>query len=524
MARRQYDAPRTAYGRRIGSQADNHRTAATVNRNVATASAAGAGLSFMVGNVPVGAGLLTLAGMTADQSVKDQAAARALNAKGRSVEDLIARRQGWDLRSNVNRHNEPVRSFAMVKGVSETVAPTATTVSADKSSSFDPINRNRAPHYPGERGDPRVGPKESAAVRGLINAYHAIGSTQYQRALISAASKGDTAAGVIADHNRRRSASSSSSVDTLAYTAGSASVIAGGQMARDMRKSAANARGSRATRAGTDQSVLDAKAVADGSKARGVRKTAARSRVASGMRTPGAMPAAKAYQKMLRAPAPSPQPGMFGRASVALARANPFMMAAGGTVAASNAWNAARAMGGSKGQAALAAGTAAAPMAAAIAAPTLLGRYAPKAAAMVSKAALPLMALSTGIAAFRGGQAAWSRGESAAGIAAGAAMGAADSLTFGLASAVRDRLTGRTAGPDQAAAPAAMQADMAASGHAGAYINDAAKVKAASPSGPTRVAATAAAPSSDGMTAGYTRTDPRTGQTVTVKEYRTPGR
>jgi len=59
-----------------------------------------------------------------------------------------------------------------------------------------------------------------------------------------------------------------------------------------------------------------------------------------------------------------------------------------------------------------------------------------------------------------------------------------------------------------------------------AYLNDAAKAKAqaapqpAAPGG----AAQPGAVGPDGMTAGYIRIDPRTGKTVQVKGYRTPGR
>lgn len=58
-----------------------------------------------------------------------------------------------------------------------------------------------------------------------------------------------------------------------------------------------------------------------------------------------------------------------------------------------------------------------------------------------------------------------------------------------------------------------------------AYLNDGAKAKAQrapSPGGPTRSASPALA-GPDGMTAGYMRVDPRTGKTVQVKGYRTPG-
>lgn len=79
--------------------------------------------------------------------------------------------------------------------------------------------------------------------------------------------------------------------------------------------------------------------------------------------------------------------------------------------------------------------------------------------------------------------------------ARGAAFGAADTVTFGGASIAR------------------------------AYLDDRAKRKAiaaagGSSAGPNLAAATR--PSSDGMTAGYTRLDPRTGLPVRVGQYRTP--
>lgn len=413
MARRQHDTPRTAYGRRQKATADAHRGMAKMNLTVAGVSSAGAGVSFASGNIPLGAGLATLASVHTKQGFEHQAAGRAFGAQGRAVEDLVARSQKWDLRSNVERNNEPSRSYrsvAMVKGVSEVKPATK---------SMRPIGQ------------------------------------------------------------------AAQSVDALAYTAGTASTIAGAQMARTVRKGGA-----------VDQTVGDAKSVASGAKARGARKVA------------------------------PPQPSTVNRMMRTVAAANPFMMAAAGSVMASNAWNAARDAGGTKMQAAGAAGVAAAPMAVAAVAPTALGRYAPTLAHGLAKAALPLMALSTGIAAVRGGLNAYQQGESAAGVVKGAAIGAADSLTFGLASAIRDRITGRTPGPGKDAAAGQMQRDMSAAGHTGAYLNVKARAKAETASPPIRapMAGGAAGPQSDGQTEGYQRTDPRTGTSVRVEGYKTPSR
>lgn len=470
MARRQHAEARTAYGRRMQGRADDQRVAARANYVAAGTTALGAGVSFGTGNLPLGGGFLSMAVATARQGMEHQAAGRAINAKGRAVEDLVARRQGWDLRSNVNRNNEPVRAYARVLGASETRAPTAAV--------------SRLPGAP------------------------------------------------------------SPAMDALAYAAGSASVVAGGQMARDVRK------GARASRAATDNAVLDAKGVADGAKARGMRKADLQQRfqavhgyAASPRMTKAELSGAidKTRASVVGQPASRVRTAVAGykaemtakaapgasalvRATLTMAKANPFMMAAGGSVAASNAWNAARSAGASKSQAAGAAAVAAAPMAAAMAAPTLLGRMAPKAAGAIAKAALPLMAISTGLAAFRGGQAAYASGEGAVGVAKGAAMGAADSLTFGLASAVRDRMTGRSAGPDKAAAVAQVQADMGGTDRQSAYISAAARAKAETAPEIKAAPAAAQAQGPDGMTAGYTRTDPRTGRKVTVAEYRTPTR
>jgi len=257
-------------------------------------------------------------------------------------------------------------------------------------------------------------------------------------------------------------------VDGLAYTANTAATLSGSQLARSTRK---------APKAAPDQAVADAKAVADGTKARGVRKAAA---------------------------APAAAPSTLSRVSTALAKANPFMMVTAGGVMGKTAFDFAKANGASDMKAIGAGAVAAAPMAAAAVAPTVIGRVAPKLAAGLSKAALPLLALSTAIAAARGGIKAAQDGKGFSGIAAGAAWGAADSLTFGLASRGADKVAevGR------------------------AYLTDSARAKAqstaAAPVDAPGRRPQAALPSTDGQTAGYTRIDPRTGAVVRVQGYKTP--
>lgn len=240
-------------------------------------------------------------------------------------------------------------------------------------------------------------------------------------------------------------ATSTASVDALAYTANTAATISGSQMARGTRKS-------------------------------------------------------------LRPRASAAPPTSLGtKAARAFAQANPFVMATAGGVMAKGAFDIAKASGATNMQALGAGAVAAAPMAAAAVAPTIIGRAAPDLAKGLSKAALPLLALSTAIAAARGGYNAYQNGAGAGGVIGGAALGAADSLTFGLASKAVDRV-----------APVAK-----------AYLNPAAQAKAQKSApgmkeeGRGRSKA-AALPSSDGMTAGYTRVDPRTGRTVRVEGYKTP--
>lgn len=317
-------------------------------------------------------------------------------------------------------------------------------------------------------------------------------------------------------------------VDALAYTANVASTLTGSQMARDMRKSSRSAVRVNAeaayqakfgyappaglspgamrrwtesgfrfgpgrsgdpayekavttakgrTKPAIDQVVDDVKPIASAQKTRAARKA------------------------VQVAPA---QPSGMAKAGAAFAKFNPVMMATAATAFASSAYSQTRAAGGSQAASVGAGAVAAAPLAAAAVAPTIIGRAAPKLAAGLSKAALPLLALSTAIAAARGGIKAAQEGKGIGGIVGGAAMGAADSLTFGLASK----------GSDQVAAVAR------------AYLNDSAEARAHA--APARAAAAASgrpAPtmkSSDGMTAGYTRIDPRTGSIVRVESYKTP--
>lgn len=149
----------------------------------------------------------------------------------------------------------------------------------------------------------------------------------------------------------------------------------------------------------------------------------------------------------------------FGRAS---AVSNPYMLALSGGLSASTAWNAMRESGGSKGQAAGAAAVAAAPAAATIAAPAMIAKALPKVAAVMSRAALPLTAITTGIGAIRGGMNAYKHGDSMAAIAGSTLLGAADALTFGLATQAVERATGVKTGLDpvtMAIAKAAGQVD-----------------------------------------------------------------
>ena len=104
----------------------------------------------------------------------------------------------------------------------------------------------------------------------------------------------------------------------------------------------------------------------------------------------------------------------------------------------------------------------------------------------------------------------------------GGASGALDNATFNVASTVKRAVAGNTP-----ASPAAMQPAPGEAPPAKGYLNETAAARAAAPAMVVGTAATPRAaadvPRADGMTAGYQRTDPRSGKTVTVKEYRTPG-
>lgn len=106
--------------------------------------------------------------------------------------------------------------------------------------------------------------------------------------------------------------------------------------------------------------------------------------------------------------------------------------------------------------------------------------------------------------------------------------GVGNVMTFGLAGMIADKASSL---PTIDYVPESVQkrldrerSEKTASGLA--YLNDAAKAKAqaapqpAAPGGAARPGAVGP----DGMTAGYMRIDPRTGKTVQVKGYRTPGR
>lgn len=498
MARRQQNEPRTAYGRRMATRAEDHRIAATANLRTAGLAAAAGGLAVGTGNLPVGGGLLSLAAVTTDAGLGHKTQQRRNSVKGRAVEDLISRAQGWNLRANVERHNEPVRSSRQVLGASETV-PSIRSVSPmarnsmpqvmdqhprqDVADTFNNITLMSEPdrNWLGSRSVDRVQGQYGRATQALGNTMarqHEIRRDVRTRSEVKGAKQ-------VGPSSSSTAPIGTPGVDSLAYTSNAASTIAGSQMARTVRKGGV-----------VDQAVGDAKGVASGAKARGTRK---------------ATPAA---------------PSVVNRAMRGVAAANPLMMATAGAVMASNAFNAAKAAGGSNLHAAGAAGLAASPMGVAAIAPTVLGRYAPTVASGLAKAALPLLAVSTGIAAVRGGLNAYQQGVGAAGVVKGAAIGAADSLTFGLASAVRDRMTGRTPGPDKAVAAQQMQSDMGAADHTGAYLDDSARSKAESAAPPIRapMAGRAVAPSSDGQTEGYERTDPRTGMSVRVEGYKTPTR
>lgn len=124
--------------------------------------------------------------------------------------------------------------------------------------------------------------------------------------------------------------------------------------------------------------------------------------------------------------------------------ANPVLLGASSLMTASSAYTASRKSGGSRLEAIAAGGLAASPTAAAVAAPSILGHFAPKAAAGLSRFALPLMALSASVAAAREGYKAYKEGKGAGAIAGHAALGAADAMSFGLATMAYEKMTGGT--------------------------------------------------------------------------------
>lgn len=140
--------------------------------------------------------------------------------------------------------------------------------------------------------------------------------------------------------------------------------------------------------------------------------------------------------------------GSFGTKAVrAVAVANPAMLGVAGYMQASSAYKAAKDGGASTGQAALAAATAAAPTAAAAAAPTVVGRIAPNVGMQLAKAAKPLTFAALAYGAISGGVKAYRAGGSVGEIAKRSALGAADAVSFGAASLVHDKLTGKV--PEQ---------------------------------------------------------------------------
>ncbi len=224
--------------------------------------------------------------------------------------------------------------------------------------------------------------------------------------------------------------------------------------------------------------------------------------------------------------------GVLGKAVRGMAVANPVLMTAAGATAASGAYTTARKAGASKLQAAAAGATAASPMALAAAAPTVLGRISPLAVRVLAKVALPLTAAAAAVNAGVEGYKAYERGEGIGGIAGAAALGAADSLTFGLASMAVSRARGAPPAPPVPLPPVEQAAIgnehfVAPAAQPKGYLNDAAAAKAAKPSITTSAGGgrpAVAPPRSDGMTAGYQRVDPRSGNVVDVKSYATPDR
>jgi len=153
-----------------------------------------------------------------------------------------------------------------------------------------------------------------------------------------------------------------------------------------------------------------------------------------------------------------------------------------------------------------------------------------KSLALVSRVALPLLAARGVYNAVQGYQ---------RGGVQGAAVGLADTVLAGRVSAAIDgyRANGlagavdgatfHAAGLTKGAAPPTV-AEMRPKSNApvvhAAYLNAGAatRAQAAQTTGASRPVATLQA--SDGMTAGYQRVDPRSGRTVTVKGYQTPGK
>lgn len=504
MARRRTTAPRqTATGRRIANRARNDRGAAIASYVAAGGATIVTGMAGVTGNVPMAAMTGTVAaGLFANGGIR-QNMARDRFARARAVDDLVgrARRANPVMRGDAGndmlggrrersrygqRAEKSGRSGKIVGATAGVIGTTAQFAGAAMQGvgfanlvtgnlvggaglmAFGNLVSSKGKSFAKAGFDVyRDGSRTKArgnAVDELIARSRGQGGivSRIQSKAPPKPMRGSAGA------DRLAPPMPTVGVDGLAYTANTAATLAGSQLARSARKVA---------RPATDQAVADAKTVAGAQKNRASRKAAVS--------------------------APS-APSTLSRVTGALAKANPLMMVTAGGVMGRNAFDLAKASGASDMQAAGAGAVAAAPMAAAAVAPTVIGRVAPKIAAGLSKAALPLLALSTAIAAARGGIKAAGEGKGLGGIAAGAAWGAADSLTFGLASRGADKVAevGR------------------------AYLTDSARAKAqstaAAPVDAPGRRPQAALPSTDGQTAGYTRIDPRTGAVVRVQGYKTP--
>lgn len=193
---------------------------------------------------------------------------------------------------------------------------------------------------------------------------------------------------------------------------------------RDLRTSARGV-GKNAPSATTARTALKSMPKPDANPAAWQKWSADHGQRVPQMRSAPTPPAATGFEKLA------------AKASVGhtvIAKANPVMMLTSGALAARSAYQVAMDAGASRTQAATAGAVAAAPMAGAAVAPSIIGRFAPAAAGTLARLALPLTALTAGVGAVRGGMAAYKDGKSAGGIAKESAIGAADALTFGLAS------------------------------------------------------------------------------------------